>query len=137
MILEGFQRSKFDSCVYFKKATDDSYIYLLIYVDDMLIVCKNMGDIIQLKKALNSEFEMKDLGAAKKILGIDISRDRKKGILSLSQKEYVQKVLREFGMLDAKVVSTPIPSHYKLKTVKGSISEDEFNYMQKVLYNCN
>ena len=57
----------------------------------MLIVCKNMGDIIQLKKALNSEFEMKDLVAAKKILGIEISRDRKKGILSLSQKKACTK----------------------------------------------
>ena len=68
MILEG--------CVYFKKATYGGSIYLLIYVDDMLIVCKNMVDIIQLKKALNFEFEMKDLGAAKKIVGIDSFKEK-------------------------------------------------------------
>jgi hypothetical protein len=44
---------------------------------------------------------MKDLGAAKKILGMEISRDRLSGKLYLSQKEYIDKVLRRFNMHDA------------------------------------
>ena len=45
---------------------------------------------------------MKDLGPTKRILRIDIFRDRKRGILSLSQAGYVQKVLKTFGMLESK-----------------------------------
>ena len=89
----------------------------------MLVISKDLADISSLKNALKSEFEMKDLGAAKRILGIDIFRDRKRGILTLSQSKYIQKVLKEFGMLEYKSVSTPIPSHVKLKSSKNSITE--------------
>ena len=53
------------------------YIYLLLYVDDMLIASKSRSAIDKLKKELSSEFEMKDLGKAKKVLGMKIERDRK------------------------------------------------------------
>ena len=69
MMIEKFHRSKFDSCVYFKKIRNGNIIYLLLYVDDMLIICKDIVDINELKEAVKFEFEMKDLGAAKKILG--------------------------------------------------------------------
>ena len=51
---------------------------------------------------------MKDLGGAKRILGIEIKRDRDKKLLFLSQEMYLKKVLNRFGMLDAKPVSTPL-----------------------------
>jgi len=49
---------------------------LLLYVDDMLIAAKNLDDVVGLKVLLSQEFDMKDLGAAKKILGMKIHRDR-------------------------------------------------------------
>ena len=52
------------------KIVNGSAIYLLLYVDDMLIAAKNKSDIAKLKAQLSKEFEMKDLGAAKKILGM-------------------------------------------------------------------
>ncbi|GJV12794.1 transposable element [Tanacetum coccineum] len=55
---------------------DGSFIYLL-YVDDMLIASQSLDEIEKLKTRLKSEFEMKDLGEAKMILGIEIVRDRK------------------------------------------------------------
>nr|GEZ11199.1 retrotransposon protein, putative, Ty1-copia subclass [Tanacetum cinerariifolium] len=58
----------FDNCVYSKKVSGESYVYLLLYVDDMLIAAKNIVVIKDLKALLKSEFEMKDLVAAKKIL---------------------------------------------------------------------
>ena len=51
----------------------------------MLIACKDKEEISKLTVYLKSEFEMKDLGAAKRILRIDIIKDRKKGTLTLSQ----------------------------------------------------
>ena len=55
---------------------------------------------------------MKDLGAAKKILGMKIHRNRQEGKLFLSQKKYIEKVLERFGMLDAKPVKTPFDAHF-------------------------
>ena len=62
--------------MYFLRLRDCSYIYLLLYVDDMLIVSKNVEEIEKLKTQLNQEFEMTELGEAKKILGIEITKDR-------------------------------------------------------------
>lgn len=72
---QGFQRSLYDSCVYLKSYGDGYMIYLLLYVDDMLVAAKDIKEVQKLKKLLSSEFEMKDLGTAKRILGMDISRD--------------------------------------------------------------
>jgi len=54
-------------------------LYLLLYVDDILMASFDRQEIQKLKKRLNDEFEMKDLGNAKRILGMDIMRDRNKG----------------------------------------------------------
>ena len=69
------------------------YIILALYVDDMLIVGANMAEINKLKKQLLENFEMKDLGPAKQILGMRISRDRSEGILNLSQKKIYRKIV--------------------------------------------
>ena len=106
VVSNGFSRSSYDSCVYFKRLKPDCFIYLLLYVDDMLIASANMEAIKELKNLLQSEFEMKDLGVARRILGMDIIRKRNEGLLYLSQSSYVQKLLRRFNMLDSKPAST-------------------------------
>ncbi|KAK9078793.1 hypothetical protein SSX86_002851 [Deinandra increscens subsp. villosa] len=67
--------SDYDSSVYFKEYKSDKYV-LLLYVDDMLIACEDIEEIAATKHMLSTEFEMKDLGAAKRILGMVIERDR-------------------------------------------------------------
>jgi hypothetical protein len=57
---------------------------------------------------------MKDLGATKKILGMRITRDKKNRKLTLSQGEYIEKVLERFRMQNEKPISTPLTSHLKL-----------------------
>ena len=61
---------------------------------------------------------MKDLDPAKKILGMEIKRDRKSSLLFLSQEMYIEKVLHHLNMHDAKFVSTPIASHFKLSALQ-------------------
>lgn len=56
---------------------DDSYIFLMLYVDDMLYAIKNMNDIDRLKSLLSSKFDMKDFRLVKEILGMEINRGRK------------------------------------------------------------
>ena len=78
-----------------------------------------MPDILQinrLKEQLSSEFDMKDLGPARKILGMEILRDRQKKKLWLSQKAYILKVLARFNMESSKPVKVPIASHFKLSS---------------------
>jgi Reverse transcriptase (RNA-dependent DNA polymerase) len=84
MVSLNFSRSNYDNCVYLKRLDGGNYIYLLLYVDDILIAATNMGAINKLKEQLGMAFEMKDLGAAKKILGMKITRDRSNRKLFLS-----------------------------------------------------
>jgi len=63
----------------------------MVYVDDMLIASKSRSAIDKLKKYLSSEFEMKDLGETKKVLGMEIERDGRSGKVSLTQKGYLQR----------------------------------------------
>ena len=133
MLSQGFKRSNYDSCVYLK-TVNGSTIYLLLYVDDMLIAAKSMSEINELKKQLSNEFEMKDFGAAKKILGMEISRYRPSGKVYLSQKGYIDKVLRRFNMHNAKPVSTPLAAHFKLSSALCPKSDADIEYMSRVPY---
>lgn len=93
MIDQNYTRSHFNHCVYFRKHANGSFIYLLLYVDNMLVACKKKVEINRLKAQLSREFEMNDLGEAQRILGMEISRDRVKGTVHLTQKAYLQRVL--------------------------------------------
>ena len=107
----AFIRSKFDECVYFKYLGKE-FVYLLLYVDDILLAGNCSKVISKVKSEFNKEFEMKDLGAAKKILGIEIMRDREKKVLRMSQEKYVRKLLEKFGMNQARSVNTPLSSQF-------------------------
>ena len=83
---------------------------------------------------LNSEFEMKDLGEAKKILGMVIHRDREKGVLTVSQEGYILKVLGNFGMELAKSVGTPMGTHFELRAATDIELRDQAEAMKKIPY---
>jgi len=134
MISHGYQRSEYDWCVYFKDLKISGFIYLLLYVDDMLLVCKEKSDLNRLKAQLNQRFKMKDLGPAKKILGMEIIRDRKNKKLCLYQQSYLGKVLDRYEMSLSKTVTTPIPQHYKLSSAQSPQSQEEILDMARIPY---
>ena len=84
MMSHGYNRTSSDHCVFTRKFSDDDFIILLLYVDDMLIIGHDSSKIDRLKRELSKSFSMKDLGSAKQILGMKISCDRKNRKLWLS-----------------------------------------------------
>ena len=91
MVSNGFTRLEIDHCCY-SKWFENSYIMLLLYVNDMLVAGSSMKKIMNLKTSLTEEFSMKDLSPARKILGMSIDRKREKRLLKVSQTEYMKKV---------------------------------------------
>lgn len=69
-----------------------------VYVDDILIAGPDKKCIDELKAALNTRFHMEDLGPCSYYLGMKITRDRLNRTLKLSQKGYIERFLKEFGM---------------------------------------
>jgi hypothetical protein len=134
MIKIGYRRCEYDCCMYVRSLDDGSFIFLLLYVDDMLIAAKSIVEVNKLKVLLSREFDIKDLGAAKKILGMEIRRDRDAKRLWLSQANYVKKVLERFSMENAKPVSTPLVNHFHLSTSQCPMTVKETEDMSKVPY---
>ena len=132
---QRYTRNKFDRCFYFRKLKEVAFIYLLLYIDDMLIASKSQNEIEKLKTQLSQEFEMKDLGEAMKILGMKICRNKARGKVNLSHKQYLKKVLQQFGMIEqTKPVSTILASHFKLSAQLSPSTDAEREYMLQVLY---
>ena len=101
----------------------------------MLFASKSKFEINKLKKDLSFEFEIKDLGEAKKVPGMKIERDRKGGKVSLTQKGYLKKVLQKFNInSDTKSVSTLLAFHFKLKATMSPTFIEERDYMTHVSY---
>jgi len=95
MCEHGYKKATSDHCVFVKRFANNDFI-IPLYVDDMLIVGKDISMINRLKKQLSESFAMKDMGAAKQSLGIRIMRDRQEEKFWLSQEHYVKRVLQRF-----------------------------------------
>ena len=74
----GFQENVEDNCVY-AKFKNGKFIFLVLYVDDILLANSDVALLLETKKFLSSKFDMKDLGEASFVLGIEIHRDRSNG----------------------------------------------------------
>ena len=131
MLCQEF-KSNFDSFVYFRHVSCKTSIYLLLYVDIMLIASQSHVEIQSLKLKLNSVFEMKELGEARKILGIEISRNRQLRKVLFSQKSYLKKLIRKFHMLETKEVNVPFVQHYKLSHIQLPSDEESMREMKKI-----
>ena len=134
MIQVGYKRCEYDCCVYVKCLDNGLSIFLLFYVDDMLIATKSISEVNKLKILLSREFDMKDFGAAKKILGMEIHKERALGRLWLSHSGYVGKVLERFNVENAKPISTPLANHFRLSTSQCLKTDDDVQDMSKISY---
>ncbi|WVZ56227.1 hypothetical protein U9M48_006795 [Paspalum notatum var. saurae] len=103
----GFKENDEDNCIY-AKFRNGRYIFLVLYVDDILLASSDMDLLLETKSFLCSNYDMKDLGEASYVLGIQIHRDRNRCILGLSQKTYTENVLKRYGMQACKAGPVPI-----------------------------
>ena len=89
-------------------------MYIVLYVDDLLLIGSSLAEMKQLKSDLSSRFDMTDLGEAEYILGLQLSRDRRIRTLSLSQSDYIKRLLQRFGMSHSNAAPTPIATGVRL-----------------------
>lgn len=114
LIEMGFQQSKADNCLY----TSD-WCFVLIFVDDIVVAAKSPDAIEKVIKTLTSKFEIEDLGEIKHYLGVEVTKDTD-GIYHLCQSAYINKVVNEFGLSEAKTSSVPIQMNYGKSKDSGS-----------------
>lgn len=116
----GFKRSEADYCLYVKKDQNGT-IYLLLYVDDLLICGDSETAIQELKSRLLAEFRMKDLGNLEYFMGMKIKVDRELGRVAISQSTFAESILRRFNMQSCNPVATPMEVGTKLSRPDTSV----------------
>jgi hypothetical protein len=86
----------------YKKVSGSAIVFLVLYVDDILLIGNYISMMEAIKSSLRKSFSMKDLGEVAYIWGIKIYRDRSKRLIGLNQDAYIDKILKQFNMQDSK-----------------------------------
>ena len=122
-----------DQCIYLK-ISGSKFIFLVLYVDDILLASNNVDLLHETKRLLSNHFDMKDLGEASYVLGIEIHRDRSCGVLGLSQKGYIERILKRFNMLACSPSKAPVVKGDKFGKSQCPQTELECNQMKNIPY---
>ncbi|GJT68424.1 retrotransposon protein, putative, ty1-copia subclass [Tanacetum coccineum] len=129
----GFSQNRDEPCVYVKAS--GSYVtFLILYVDDILIMGNNIPMLQDVKSYLGRCFAMKDLGEAAYILGIKIYRDRSKRLIGLCQSAYIEKILKRYYMENSKRGTIPMQEKLKFSKSQGASTPAEIQRMQNIPY---
>ena len=129
----GFSQNLDEPCVY-HKVSGSEVIFLILYVDDILIIGKDIPSLHEVKAYLGKCFSMKDLGEAAFILGIKIYRDRSQRLIGLSQSAYIDKILKKYNMQDYKKGYLPMQVDHGLSSKVGASTPEEVSRMKRVPY---
>ena len=115
----------------FQRMVTGTVVYLIIYVDDILVASASEQAAVMAKDSLGKLYKVKDLGKAEYFLGVKIEREQ--NLLRLSQESYINSVLERYGMQDAKPVVTPMVQSSDLMA-KSPRSDSEASRMVGVPY---
>ncbi|KAL0295440.1 UNVERIFIED_CONTAM: Retrovirus-related Pol polyprotein from transposon TNT 1-94 [Sesamum radiatum] len=128
-----FIKNDYDSCIY-KKISGSSVAYLVLYVDDILLIGNDVKMLGDIKAWLSTQFSMKDMGEASYFLGIKIYKDRSRRMLWFTQSSYIEKVLKRFKMEYSKRGLLPMRHGIKLSKKQSPKSDEEFKRMSSITY---
>nr|GEZ17108.1 putative retrotransposon protein [Tanacetum cinerariifolium] len=129
----SFTQNHDEPCVYLK-ASGRNITFLILYVDDILIMENNIPMLQGVKSYLGRCFAMKDFGKAEYILGIKIYGDRSWRLIGLCQSAYIEKILKRYCMENSKHGSIPMQKKLKLSKSQGASTPAELKRMQNVPY---
>uniref|UniRef100_A0ACD5Z493 Uncharacterized protein n=1 Tax=Avena sativa TaxID=4498 RepID=A0ACD5Z493_AVESA len=129
----GFSMTEGDHCIYMK-IVGGKFVLLSLYVDDILIASNDKAMLMEVKSWLSSKFDMKDMGEASYVLGVEIHRNRNKRILGLSQKAYLKTVLKRFAMESCNPLTVPMTKAIKLSGDMCPKSLEERKKMSHIPY---
>ncbi|RVW68068.1 Retrovirus-related Pol polyprotein from transposon TNT 1-94 [Vitis vinifera] len=128
-----FVKCEEEPCVY-KRFSGSTIIFLVLYVDDILLIGNDIPAMQGTKVWLSEQFSMKDLGEAAYILGIKIYRDRSKRLLGLSQSMYIDTILKRYNMENSKRGYLPIGTGVTLSREDCPKTPEERERMNRVPY---
>ena len=132
----GFVRSTADINLYIRH--NNQPVYLLLWVDDMLICSPSRLACNEIKQQLKNKYKMKDLGLVRMFVKIEIIRDRQKHTIFLHQHRYIDRILKLFNMHKSNMISILLDLNSRLyaKTdnEEGAVINDYQQRVGKLMY---
>ncbi len=108
-----FMKSEDDPSVYVAQVGDVNF-FIVVFVNDLILVCNDQNKLLQIKEELNQKFEMKDLGELHFFLGMEVERNRDERLLRINQIKYLKEILKRFRMGNCKPIGVPLDPKVKL-----------------------
>ncbi len=90
-----FMKSEADPSVYVARVGDVKF-FIVVYVDDLILVCNDQNKLLQIKEKLSQKFEMKNLGELHFFLGMEVERNHDERLLRINQIKYLKEILKFF-----------------------------------------
>jgi hypothetical protein len=116
----------------FIKSTKAGNIYLLVYVDDLLIASANTAAADEVLANLRAAFDIRDLGNANMFIGMKITRNRGNKTLKIDQSKMTHELLNKYGMTASKAKSTPLAVGTDLVSEEPNLDRQQFNYSELI-----
>jgi len=127
-----FMKSEANPSVYVAQVGDVKF-FIVVYVDDLILVCNDQNKLLQIKEELSQKFEMKNLVELHFFLGMEVERNRDEQLLHINQIKYLKKILKCFRMEECKPIGVPFNPKMKLqKNANGNDESKGFPYQQAV-----
>jgi transposase InsO family protein len=131
----GFSQCQVDQAVFYKmNAAARVTTVVAVHVDDCTIAASTPELVADLKDGLRKHVEVTDLGQLHWMLGIEVRRDREANTIHLSQRAYIDSILRRYHLNDLKPLSTPMDTQVRLTSEHAPASAAEFAAMRDVPY---
>jgi hypothetical protein len=127
-----FMKNEADLSLYVAQVRDVKF-FIVVYVDDLILVCNDQNKLLQMKEELSQKFEMKDLGELHFFLGMEVERNHDERLLRINQIKYLKEILKHFRMEECKPIGVPLDPKVKLqRNANGNDESKGFSYQQAV-----
>ena len=129
----GYKRSKIDHSVFYKR-NEPEHTIIAVATDDMAVTSKRKADAERIKAEIKKYWEITDHGPIKWFLGFEIKRDRKSRTIAINQHAYIEKIVENFSLTNAKKVTTPMDPNVQYSVDQCPSSTNQLARMKGVPY---
>ena len=128
MELLKFQCSDVDQAVFYRR-NENMLMVVLVHIDDCTLIASTAALISGFKAQIAKHVEISDLGELHWLLGIEIKQNREARTIHISQRAYIQSILRRYNFHDLKPLSIPMDPAMQLSTAQAPSTMQEFAAM--------
>ena len=130
----GFIQCEVDQAVFFKPEPNGNLMIMVVHIDDCTIAGSTFALVIDVKRRMREHVEITDLGELHWLLGIEVKREKESRTISLSQRSYIESIIRHFSFEDSKPISTPMDPNSKISTTQNPSTGAQYTAMCNVPY---